>query len=102
MSVCPTCGHKSEPQTVASPDQLLDLLRIEKAEVYKSVSGTWHVTRHRGTVPKAYVDDLLERGLIRPSYTTSKDCFTTERTLDCDATMRARREKRDRRIMIYI
>jgi len=65
--------------------------------------GSWCVTYRGGTTSEAAVMSLKAKGLIRPVYSNMpNDCFHIGPTIDCDATMAARKRYGNRHPLLYV
>jgi hypothetical protein len=98
---CPTCGQTVQ-RVIRDPAELLDELR-DGRDVYRSVNGTWHLTRTRNmTITPEAVYELLKYGKIVRTYSNCDDCFRIGQTIDIEATMQARRRLGKKAPLVYV
>lgn len=104
---CKECGQvlpRQEPHPL-SEAELLAALRDETKhrEVYKSRDGEWCVTYGGGVTSDSAVQSLRMRGLINPVYSSlPNDAFHIGQTIDCEATLAARKRYGNRHPLLYV
>lgn len=88
---------------IKTADDLLAEMRGRDKEVYRSRYGTWHLTFTKDVqVSYEAVKALIQRGIIRLSYSDCQDSYTMGQTLDVKKTLEARKLSGDRHARIYV
>lgn len=99
-TTCPTCG-----QTIGlDADKLLHLLRHAKPKhkIYRARNGEWYVTYGGGPVGEAVVRSLVERKLIRRTYSNYEDSYQVGPTIDMEATQERRKREGRKAPLVYV